>query len=352
MSLNLDLAFQNAKINLGKTKLNPSVGCVVVKNEVVVSSGYTSIGGRPHAEYNALKLNKDFKNSDLYLTMEPCTHYGLTPPCTNLIKKKGIKRVYYSFNDIDERTANKSKKVLNKKNILVRRVRLNSFKDFYQSYYSIKKDVIPLVDAKIAISKDYYSIQKGSKWITNHLSRKRVHLIRSEYDCILSTSKSINKDNSLLNCRLKGFDDKKPDLIIIDLNLKVKKTLNLFKISKKRRILIITSSTNKRKILYFKKKGIKIIFVKSLKTKSNFISLFMILKKRGYNRLLVESGLIFLNTLIKNKLVSNLYLFQTEKKLGKTGINNSTSKFIKQMNLKNKIKVNLNGENLYKLEIK
>ena len=89
-------------------------------------------------------------------------------------------------------------------------------------------------DAKIAISKDYYSIQKGSKWITNHLSRKRVHLIRSEYDCILSTSKSINKDNSLLNCRLKGLDDKKPDLIIIDLNLKVKKTLNLFKISKKK----------------------------------------------------------------------------------------------------------------------
>ena len=348
----LDLAFQNAKINLGKTKLNPSVGCVVVKDEAVISSGYTSIGGRPHAEYNALRLKKNFNNSDLYLTMEPCTHYGITPPCTNLIKKKGIKKVYYSFIDIDKRTANKSKRVLNKKNILVQKIPTKNFKDFYQSYYAIKKDMIPLIDAKIAVSKDYYTIKRGSKWITNHLSRKRVHLIRSEYDCILSTSKSINKDNSLLNCRLSGFDNNKPDLIIIDLNLKIKKTLRLFKLSKKRRVFIITSSTQRRKILYFKKRGVKIVFIKSLKTKSNFISLLMILKKYGYNRLLIESGLIFLNTLVKNRLVSNLYLFQTAKKLGKIGINNSTNKFIKKMNLKNKIKVNLNGENLYKIKIK
>ena len=84
----LNLAFEKAKINLGKTKLNPSVGCVLVKNDSVISSGCTSIGGRPHAEYNALKFKKNLKNTDLYVTMEPCVHYGLTPPCTNLIKKK------------------------------------------------------------------------------------------------------------------------------------------------------------------------------------------------------------------------------------------------------------------------
>ena len=77
----------------------------------------------------------------------------------------------------------------------------------------------------------------------------------------------------------------------------------------------------------------------------------MILKKYGYNRLLIESGLIFLNTLIKNQLISNLYLFKTDKKLGTIGINNSTNKLIKKMTLKNKIKVNLNGENLYKVKL-
>ena len=103
----LNLAFEQAKINLGKTQSNPSVGCILVKNNSVISSGYTSIGGRPHAEYNALNFKKNFKNTDLYVTMEPCVHYGQTPPCVNLIKKKGIKRVFYSFNDVDKRTANK-----------------------------------------------------------------------------------------------------------------------------------------------------------------------------------------------------------------------------------------------------
>ena len=91
----LNLAFEKAKINLGKTKLNPTVGCVLVKNNSVISSGYTSIGGRPHAEYNALRFKKKFKNTDLYVTMEPCVHYGLTPPCTNLIKKKANRSRYY-----------------------------------------------------------------------------------------------------------------------------------------------------------------------------------------------------------------------------------------------------------------
>ena len=92
----LNLAFNLAKINLGKTKSNPSVGCVVVKKDSVISSGYTSVNGRPHAEFNALNKKINFEGSDLYVTMEPCTHYGLTPPCTDLIIKKGIKRVFFS----------------------------------------------------------------------------------------------------------------------------------------------------------------------------------------------------------------------------------------------------------------
>ena len=84
----LDLAFRIAEKNLGKTKLNPSVGAVVVKNNSVISTGVTSINGRPHAEFNALKDSINFAGADLYTTLEPCTHYGQTPPCVNIIKKK------------------------------------------------------------------------------------------------------------------------------------------------------------------------------------------------------------------------------------------------------------------------
>ena len=116
---NLNLAFELAKINLGSTKENPSVGCVIEKNGSIISSGYTSINGRPHAEYNALNKNIDFKDSSIYITLEPCSHYGKTPPCTNIIKKKGIKRVFYSINDFDERSKNKATKILSKKNIFI-----------------------------------------------------------------------------------------------------------------------------------------------------------------------------------------------------------------------------------------
>ena len=91
----LFLAFEQAKINLGSTKKNPSVGCIIEKDGAVISSGHTSLNGRPHAEYNALNKRKNFKNANLYVTLEPCSHYGVTPPCTNMIIKKKIKKVFY-----------------------------------------------------------------------------------------------------------------------------------------------------------------------------------------------------------------------------------------------------------------
>jgi len=348
----LNLAFELARINLGKTKSNPSVGCVVVKNGSVISSGYTSINGRPHAEFNALNKKINFNNSSLYLTMEPCTHYGLTPPCTNIIIKKNIKKVYFSFYDKDKRTSKKSAPILRKKNIKIYKKNTKFFKNFYESYFNKISNQLPLLDAKIALSKDYYSINKKDKWITNSSSRLRAHLLRSEYDSIISTSLSINKDNSLLNCRLRGYNNKKPNLIIIDLKLKIKTNLNLFKFSKKRRILLVTSVKKDKKISYLKKHGVEIIFIDSLDQRINFIKLLNIFKIKGFNRILVETGLTFLNELLKNKLIFNLYMFKSSTKLGRNGFNNSSVKLIKKFNNKKKIKVNLKNDQLYKIKVK
>ncbi len=347
----IKLAFNLAKINLGKTKNNPSVGCVVVKNDSVISSGFTSINGRPHAELNSLKKKVNFKNADLYTTMEPCTHFGQTPPCTNIIKKKGIKRVFYSFNDIDVRTANKARNILKEKKIIVKKLSNKNFEDLYDSYF-LSKNGTPLIDAKIATTKDYMTINKGSKWITNSSSRKRAHLLRSEYDCIISTSKTINKDNALLNCRLSGFNENKPDLIIIDLNYKIKKNLDLFKKFKKRKIYIISLLPKNRIKISTKNRNIKFIYLNSLKNKENFKKLFKILYEKGYNRILVESGLTFLNELFKFKLIHNLYMFKSSIKLVNKGRNNASNSIIKSFKLNNKIKINLKEDRLYKIKIK
>ena len=343
----LDLAFQLAEKNLGHTNTNPSVGCVIVKDESVIASAVTSINGRPHSEFNALNKLKNCSGASLYTTLEPCTHHGKTPPCTDIIIKKKIKNVYYAFEDPDIRTHKKAKKILNLNGVKSKLISSKKYKQFYQSYFINKKYTIPSVVAKVALSKDFFTINKKDKWITNNRSRKIAHLLRNKNDCILSTSKSINKDNSLLNCRINGLNNDKPDLIIIDLKLKLKKKLALNNLLKKRKTYLVTSTNNKKKSLEYKKKGFRIIFINHLKEKKDFIQFFKNLYKMDYSRLLVETGLTFLNCLIKNKLIHDLFIFQSSIKLGKNGKNNDTIKYLKKISPK-LVKINLNGDKLYK----
>ena len=344
----LNLAFEIAETNLGKTKSNPSVGAIVVKNNTVLSSGVTSFNGRPHAEFNALKKDCDFKGASLYTTLEPCTHYGLTPPCTKIIQKKKIKNVYYSFEDPDQRTFKKAINVLKKKKIKAKLIKNNKFKNFYDSYFFNKKFNLPFISAKIALSKDFYSINKKSKWITSKDSKKITHLLRSKNDCIFSTSQSINKDNSLLNCRIGGLNKFKPDVFIIDLNLRLKKKLSINNFTNKRKKFLITKKENKKKVNFFKKKGYKIIFIESLVSKNDFLAMFKIIYKLGYYRAFFETGITFLNTLLTHKLLNNLYILQSSFKLKKNGLNNSSPQLLKKLGLNKKIKVNLNNDSLYK----
>ena len=320
-----------------------------MKDGSVISSGVTSVNGRPHAEFNALSKKLNFKGSTLYVTLEPCSHYGLTPPCINIIKNKKIKDVYYCYDDPDLRSHRKAKGKLLKNNIKIKKIEFKK-NDFYKSYFLNKKNKKTLIDAKFAISKDYRSINKKSKWITNERSRKIVHLLRSRYDSIISTSKSINKDNSLLNCRLNGFNNNKPDVIIIDRNLRLKKKLKILKLNN-RKIYILTSSNNKKKISYFKKNKIKIIKMSKLVTKDDFNSIFEKLFKIGKRRILVESGLIFLTKLIRFKIINDLFLFKSNNKINNFGYNNISSSIISKLKLKKKINVNLNGNELYKIRI-
>ena len=345
-----NLAFNIAESNVGKTNKNPSVGCVIVKNNSVISSGVTSINGRPHAEYNALSKNLNFKDAYMYVTLEPCTHYGITPPCTNLIKKKRVKKVYYCFEDPDIRTYKKAKIVLNNRIKKIKKIDDRN-KDFYKSYFFNKKYKLPFIDAKIAISKDFSTISKKNKWITNSRSRKVSHLIRSKYDCIISTSASINKDNSLLNCRIKGLNNFKPDLVIIDRKLRLKKNLALYSLAKKRKTYLLTTSNNSKQTSFLKKRNIRIIKLNSLLTKDDFLKLFKKLFQLGKRRILIESGLIFLNQLLKMNFINNLYIFKSNTKLRSNGFNNSKKNLIKNLKILKQVNVNLNNDKLLKARI-
>ncbi len=351
----MQLAFEKAYKHLGSTKENPSVGCVVVKNGSVISSGSTSVNGRPHAEINALKAKKNFFGSTMYVTLEPCSHYGKTAPCVNTIIKKGVSKVCYSILDPDLRTQNKTKSIFLKKKIKVKiGILKNEAKTFYRSYFLSKKnETLPYMDGKIAISKDFFSVNKKTKWVTNELSRSKVHLIRSRYDCILSTYRSVNKDNSRLDCRINGLEHLSPSRVIIDKDLKLKRKLNIYDSTKKIKTYIITSKNNKKKEKFLKSKNIKIIKIKDKKKSFSYKEILLQLKNKGFSRILCESGLYTTKAFLNNNLIYNLYVFQSSKRLNKNG-ENSYKSLLGRFKLKDKTKIDvkLSGDELFKMRIK
>ena len=220
----MEIALKLANSRQGLTGSNPSVGCVIVKNDKIISIGQTSHKGRPHAESNAIKnCIDDLDGSKMYVTLEPCCHYGLTPPCTDIIIKSNISEVIYSVADIDKRVRNKSLKILRSNNIKVKRGLLQDrINNFYSTYFFNRKNKLPYVTGKIAISKNNLIYSKSNKKITNVHSDKFTHLLRYKNDALMVTYKTLNKDNSKLNCRIKGFSNYSPKRIILDNKLQTK----------------------------------------------------------------------------------------------------------------------------------
>jgi len=353
----MSLALWQAQKNLGNTKTNPSVGCVIVKNNCVISAGATGINGRPHAESKAINVSKnDVKKSNLYVTLEPCSHYGKTPPCVNKIIKKRIKSVFFSVHDPDIRSFNKSSKLFKKNGININ-IGINSKKirDFYKSYFLYKEKKLPFVTLKLAVSKDFKTINKKKKWITNTYSRSRVHLMRSSYDCVVTSSNTIIKDNPLLNCRIKGLESNSPTRIILDKDLNIPTYSKIINDDQNKRTIIFYNKINYKKIKFLKKKKVQLI--KSTLNFNNHLNLVEVLtkiKNLGFSRVFLECGEVLATSFLKNNLVNDFKLFISNDRLNKSGTA-SIKKYFKTFLKKKKFiveKVNLSGEKLISYKIK
>tara|TARA_B100001250_G_C19769396_1_gene776362 strand:+ start:26 stop:1117 length:1092 start_codon:yes stop_codon:yes gene_type:complete len=349
----MSLALKQAMINLGNTKENPSVGCVIIKNNSLISAGHTSTNGRPHAEYNAItNSKKKLTNSILYVTLEPCTHYGKTPPCVKKIIKSKIKKVFFSIKDPDQRSYNNSSKILKKKNINVNiGMMSNKIKEFYRSYILSRENRLPFVTCKLAASKDLFTINKRKKWITNEYSRGRVHLMRSQHDSIITSSLTIMKDNPLLNCRINGMKMTSPTIIILDNHLKISTKSKVIK----NNTIIFYNKFNKRKIKLLKKAGVK-TYKATLNDKGdlNLTNVLMKVKKLGFYRIFLESGITLASSFLKENLVNDLKIYISDNKLNNNGTGN-INRLIKFFLKKKKYtieKVNLFGDKLISYKIK
>ena len=337
----MNYAIQLAEQRIGLTGENPSVGCVIVKNKKIISTGQTGIGGTPHAESIAIdNAVEKVAGGILYSTLEPCSHIGKTPSCVHKIIKSKIKKVFFAINDVDNRSANKSIKYFKKKKISVVTGFLeNKARKLYRSYFHLKKTKLPFVVGKIAISKNLY-FKFNNKYISNFHSLSVSHLLRYQSHAIMVSYKTINNDNPKLNCRLKGLEKFSPIRIILDKDLKINKKSNILKNSNNLKTIIFFNKTNKN-TKYLKKCGVSLIKTPLDKNKNlDLENILKKIKKLKIHYLLVESGNILIEQFLNKKLFNEFYLFNSNKTVKNTSKKN-TFKFKKRLNSYFKNKVNL-----------
>ena len=323
------------------------VGCVIVFENTIIGEGYTSPYGGAHAEVNAIQSVADsrvLEKSTLYVTLEPCAHYGKTPPCSNFIIKSRIKEVIFPIIDVDKRTQSKSFKVFKEKNIKVKSGLLkNEANKIYKSYIYNKNKKLPFVTGKLAVSKDNFIFSRNKKRITNHYSDNITQLLRYKNDSILISSKTLNIDNPKLNCRIRGLSKHSPRRVILDKNLSTKQTSYIFRTSNGKNTIIIYNNGTKKKINQFKKNGVKLI--KLVNKNNGFFDLKLILNKiylLGCRNLLVEGGKTLTNSFLKANLFNQFFLFQSDSNLGKNAKLNVASQ-LRQLSFKYKTKCKLNS---------
>lgn len=319
----------------GKTSPNPMVGCVVLdKNGIEIANGYHKKSGLPHAEADALnKLGDEAVGGTLIVNLEPCTHFGKTPPCADLIIKKGIKKLVIGMRDPNPNVSgggiDKCKKagieviedVLHDESLSVNEVFI---KNMTQKMPYIATKIATTIDGKIATKTG------SSKWITSEKSRKEVQKIRNRYDAILTTSSTIIQDNPSMTCRLKN--GKKPIKIIIDRCLKTDYNSKIYTSNGEKIYLAVDKDIQSAKIEAIPT-NVAVIKCPAYNLKLDLNFLFRKLFELGITSVLVESGAKLNGELVSLGLTDKIYQFIAPKILGdKMGLNAFVGRDIAEIN--------------------
>jgi len=314
----MDLAFKLALKGKGKTSPNPMVGALVVKNGRIVGKGYHEKAGSPHAEALALDdAGLKAKGANLYVSLEPCTHFGRTPPCVDKIIKSGIKKVFVGMIDPNPLNNGKGVQILKTEKIKVEVGFLeDKLKKLNQAFIKYITKRVPFVTVKVGQSLDgKIATRTGdSKWITSDKARIYAHRLRSNYDAIMVGVNTILRDNPKLDV---WFSQRHPTKIIVDSQLSTPQDANIF--SRKDAVIIVTlpvkpgQETANRKTLAQKAKILEV------KEKAGQINLKDTMKKiaqLGMANILVEGGGTLIGALFDEGLVDKILFFISPKIIG------------------------------------
>ncbi len=312
-----------AKKGEGRVSPNPLVGSIIFDDDFrIISKGCHQKYGGNHAERNAiLNAKENLKGRNLIVNLEPCPHYGKTPPCADLIIEKGIKKVIIGNSDPNPKVSGRGTEKLKKAGIeVISGIKEKECRELNEIFFKNQEKNMPYILIKTACTLDgkISTSQGSSKWITDEFSRNEVQKLRNRYDAVLTSSNTVIKDNPSLTCRLKS--GRNPARIVADTDLRTGASSRIYN-NDGTRVIILTKENNKKN----KKKYPENVEIIECRTVNGRIDLKQAVKKlyeQGIYSIMVEAGGTLNNAFIQSKLADKLIQFIAPKILAdKSGIN-------------------------------
>ena len=356
------MAIELAKKGAGAVNPNPMVGAVVVKNGEVIGRGYHKFFGGPHAEVYALEeAGKEAEGATIYVTLEPCSHYGKTPPCAKKIIDMGIKKCFIGSSDPNPKVAGKGVAMLKEAGIeVVENVLKEECDEINQVFFKYIKTRIPYLFVKCGITLDgKIALSNGiSKWITNSISREKVQYYRNKFMGIMVGINTVLTDNPSLTARIENGVN--PFRIIVDPNLQIDENCKVVKNNEDEKTVIITSQKNlftedaenteiqiKQKRLAEENK-VKFIFIDG--EKFSFRKMLEEIGKAGIDSILLEGGETLISLAFEENAIDGGEIFIANKILGDSSAKPFISGFVREkmeeaVQLTN-VRNNIYGENV------
>ncbi|MDQ0319843.1 diaminohydroxyphosphoribosylaminopyrimidine deaminase/5-amino-6-(5-phosphoribosylamino)uracil reductase [Pararhizobium capsulatum DSM 1112] len=325
----MGVALALAHRHLGQTATNPSVGCVIVRDDGdgprIVGRAVTAVGGRPHAETQALAEAGDLaRGATAYVTLEPCSHHGKTPPCADALIAAGVARVVIAVTDPDERVSGRGIDMLRDAGIVVETglMQVEGEREL-EAYLMRKREGRPFVTLKLAVSADGMigATGKGQLAITGPESRAEVHRIRSESDAILVGIGTAVADDPELTTRLPGLEHRSPIRIVLDKRLELPIGAKLVKTARQVPVIAVSDADVSSFSEQARRDALEAAGVEILICHQDDLSdLLGALATRGISSLLVEGGAKTAELFLNAGLVDRILLFTGTVTVGEGGV--------------------------------
>jgi diaminohydroxyphosphoribosylaminopyrimidine deaminase / 5-amino-6-(5-phosphoribosylamino)uracil reductase len=324
----MELALTLGRRGQGRTWPNPAVGAVVVRDGVIVGRGWTQAGGRPHAEPEALaRAGEAARGATLYVTLEPCSHIGKSPPCADAIIAAGIARVVSAIEDPNPEVAGQGHARLRAAGITVD-VGLGAVEAAHDhaGHFRRVRDKRPHVILKLALSPDDKIGAAGGKplAISGEAAKARVHLLRAQCDAILVGVGTVLSDDPLLTCRLPGMEARSPVRVVLDRSLRIPGTSRLVHSARETPLWVMTSSLAEAPAATkLGAAGAEVIRIATATTASPGLDLAAVLhalSEKGITRLLVEGGARVASSFVAAGLVDEAWLLHGPDLVGADGV--------------------------------